>query len=114
MTEVTKGIVTSMVDGTKYQSWKWIGALIMVPKTTADGETHLAVSLTKVTKILIIGMIMTIFIAMLSMWVTRPEVMAEAAKVTDPIPDSMVNVFWGLLTLTGVGFGAGAVEAFKK
>ena len=40
--------------------------------------------------------------------------MAEAAKVTDPIPDSMVNVFWGLLTLTGVGFGAGAVEAFKK
>ena len=100
-----------VLETTKHQSWKWLGALVMKPKTNAKGETHLAVSLTKVQKAITLLMAVILFTAMMVLWLVKPE--ALAGGVTDPIPGSMINTFWALLGLGGVQMVSGAI-AYRK
>jgi len=108
MTEETKSKLTAAADATKHQAWKWLGALVMSTKENAQGEKHLAVSLTKVQKLVSIIMGVVLFVVMVVLWVVKPEAVAETATVTDPIPDSMLYTLWGLLGLQGVNMAAGA------
>jgi len=106
--EKTESKLTAVADATKHQAWKWLGALIMTTKTNAEGEKHLAVSLTKLQKLVSIIMGVVLFVVMIILWVVKPEAVAETATVTDPIPNSMLYTLWGLLGLQGVNMAAGA------
>lgn len=113
MSEETKFKIAAAAQATKHEAWRWLGALIMRPKTDAQGNTHLAVSLTKLQKLLSIVMACVLFAVMVVLWIVKPEAVVETASVTDPIPASMMNAFWALLGLTGVNMTAGAI-AFKN
>lgn len=93
MTEATK----EMLNTTKHQMWKWLGSLFMEPKTTPEGKTVMAASLTKV---LTLGM----FVCTLVYWWVRPE----------DVPDMMVYTLWAMLGLKGVHTVSGAVRSFGK
>lgn len=93
MTESTK----QMMETTKHQAWKWIGSLFMEPKTTAEGQTVMAASLTKV---LTLGM----FASTLVYWWVRPE----------NVPDMMVYTLWAMLGVKSVHTVSGAVRSFGK
>lgn len=111
MTEETKSKLTAVADATKHQAWKWLGALVMEPKSDGNGGTALAVSLSKLQKLLSLAMAGVLFGVMLWMWVAKPEAVAETASVTDPIPDSMLYTLWGLLGIAGVNQIASAVAS---
>ena len=113
MPEKIKDTNNGLFVSTKHQSWKWIGALVMTPKTNAAGETHLAVSLTKGQKLMSLVMAVFLFTTMLVMWIVKPEMITETHAVTDPIPDSMLYTLWGLLGLTGVNMVSGAMYKAK-
>jgi hypothetical protein len=93
----------------KHHAWKWVGSLVMDLKTDSNGKTHLAVSLSKLQKLLSLVMAVALFVTMLFMWTLRSEVVADAGTVTDPIPDSMLYTLWGLLGLTGANQFASAL-----
>ena len=109
MTEETKSAIVKSVDWTKLQSWKWFGSLLMEPKTDADGNTVMAMSLSKVQKAVSILMAVVLFGVMIGMWISKPEAVAETNTVTDPIPDSMLYTLWSLLGLSGVNGIASAI-----
>jgi len=79
----------------------------MKPKTDENGETHMAVSSTKLTKLVGLGLAVILFVVMVVLWTTQPE--APGTGVTDPIAASMERAFWGLLGLNGANMVAGAV-----
>jgi len=102
---------SKLVTATKHQAWKWLGALVMEPKSDGNGDTAMAVSLSKLQKLLSLAMAIALFITMLVMWVAKPEAVVETASVTDPIPDSMLYTLWGLLGIAGVNQIASAVAS---
>jgi len=92
MTEQTK----HLVESTKHQMWKWLGSMFMEPKTGADGETHMAASLTKV-------LTLVLFIGVFIYWYASPET----------VPESMVQTLWAMLGVKSVHMVAGAIRAAK-
>ena len=73
MTDETKSKIVAVVDGTKYHAWKWLGSLVMEPKSDGNGNVTLAVSLSKLQKLLSLAMAGVLFGVMLWMWVAKPE-----------------------------------------
>ena len=92
-----------------HHTWKWLGSLVMEPKTDGDGDTHMAVSLSKMQKLLSLLMAIALFITMLVLWIVKPEMVNGV--VTDPIPDSMLYTFYGLAGVASANQLASAIAA---
>jgi len=109
--------IEKIVEGTRNQSWKFIGALFMEEKNGVQ-----AVSLHKV-------LALSTYIACMWLWLgvgrsVAPEVAAvlAAAKIDVPnalrlagaVPDSLLWTLWGLLAINGgakiAGIAKGNVE----
>jgi hypothetical protein len=111
---MSDGKLAKLVEGTKHHTWKWLGALILKPKDDGKGGTSLAVSLTKVQKLLALAMSCALFVAMLVLWIAKPELVTETQTVTDPIPSSMLMAFYALLGINGAYMTAGAIALRGK
>lgn len=92
MTAVAK----KLVETTKHQMWKWLGSMFMDCKTGADGQTYMAVSLTKVLTLFM-------FAGVMVYWYADPET----------VPDMMVYTLWAMLGVKSVHTVSGAIRARK-
>jgi len=88
--------------------WRWLGALILKPKLNATGEIDLAVSFTKLQKLVSLILAVILFGFMLFLWIARTSVL-DTGVVVDPIPPSMSRCLWVLLGVTSANMVAGAI-----
>jgi len=108
MTDATatteKPATKTLTEKAGQQFWRWIGAAFMEAKVNPrTGERHLAVGLTRI-------MALAMFVALMIMWLTRPEMLNDVGTVTDPVPNSMLCTFWGLLGLKGVNVISNSIK----
>lgn len=102
MTDETKSKFAKVVDVTKHQSWKWLGALIMKPKKDADGNSHMAIDFTKVQKLISLVMAIVLFIVIVIVNLAKSTILADTGAATDPVSPGLYNMFWGTLAMNGV------------
>ncbi|MGW8177923.1 MAG: hypothetical protein ACWGQW_03900 [bacterium] len=106
MTEETKSTIAKAVDVTKYQSWKWAGALFMKPKEDAEGNLHMAVDFTKLQKLVSLIMSVILFVVIIVYSLIKAQVLDGVA--TDPVSPGLYHMFWGTLGMNAVNMAAGA------
>jgi tetrahydromethanopterin S-methyltransferase subunit E len=93
--------------------WKWMGALIMKPKSDGNGGTHMAVDFTKLQKLVSLMMSVALFVVIIVLCLVRSQ-MLESGVVSDPVPAPLLQMFWGTLGMNGVNMAAGAYFGKKN